>query len=1272
MASIRLNTIIVDNKILSIINGSVQISNTDISQNSNSGALTVKGGIGIYCTSDAISSINGGALTLNGGFGVKGKSFLGSDLILDSALSLFTIEGVACPRLFLDSIENKQFFLSLDGINKHLSLTSSQLLLNVTQSSHSITEGALVINGGLSLNTNINSSSVTCGGGITIGGGGSVYGDFYIGESLFVSGGGIYTSNIYSPTFLKIQTNDDIEIIGSNININYDLLNFNNNIQLSNDVLINIPVICNQNVLMKNNVIMENHLTIMKNLNVLTDLNINGNISVSKNLNIGNENTYISNYNNYITLNSNKGYIFESTSSSVSIYSGILNLNDYSFFNDNDFNLNIISAYSKSCINTFSNLDDNLICLYSYHKNNHDQDQDQDQDHDHDHDHDHDQVYDNSEFIKLGYDSSKKINILSIETTGDGEIKDFVLKNKNGNLILRTDGSLYNDCPKVSLNSTTASFVFNGGVSINCDLNSMSTTEGGSLTLNGGLSILKDIYIGGEINLNGKLNVSDKINVSFSNGVNMNLFNATQTNELSIGIYSLGTSLNDTDFECINLSKNKGFSISSLSSGIGELQSIQIYTGNTHNQLFISTNGNIGINNDSPQYSLDVNGNINGNYFFAKDISIENDLNCFSALIKNLRLTNDLDVQNNVSIQNNMFINGIVYCKNQEENSFIIDGGIKISKNMNISGNIKSESSGTFDDLFINNTKSNAITCDGGIKINCSFNSESITHGGALTVLGGTSIHGDTFIGGSCNLYNTFNLKNCNLNKNILTVNDSYNILRFSMNYNNNNLSISRHDLNSEIIEEVITIINTSGSTFFNNTTPSINNTLGSVVMMGGLSINCVNNVLNISQGGCLTVAGGASISKNMMIGGNVTILSTSQSNNIGSGALIVHGGLGVNSNVNIGGNTIINGDLIVNGNTTNISTENTSIKDNIFVLNSGPSGSHDSGFIIERYQTNNDKGKGDVVNDNPYIIDRLTNQNDIISPSNEIKLSYLTSNVDNYYKNWWIKIDSGFSANQVRQVIGYNGTTHIATLSTPWTNQNPANGDIAHLFNKPYVGMIFNERLGLFEFGSTVQDPNSSNIMFTDNIGLLFNNGLCLDTSPSTSSTFGALVLSGGGLSINCTEDAKNNTCGGSLTVAGGASINKSLHIGNDLYINNVKMTPNVSDIFSSVTFTAMNNQLDIPCIIIDKSVLSFDIFLGIVVEMVDPIDNLYCNFNIRGVNKQLSWDIVTSFIGEDTGIEFDIIIDNLTSNGILIYSTPDYGTDISNIKFKYKMITN
>lgn len=1265
MASIRLNTINVDNKILSIINGCVQISNTDISQNSNSGALTIKGGIGIYCTSDATSCMNGGALTIGGGFGVKGKSFLGSDLILDSALSLFTIEGVAYPRLFLDSIENKQFFLSLDGVNKHLSLTSSKLLLNVTQSSHSITEGAFVVNGGLSLNTNINSSSVTCGGSLTIGGGGSVCGDFYIGESLFVSGGCIYTSNIYSPTLLKIQTNDDIEIIGSNININYDFLNLNNNVQLSNDILINIPVICNQNVLMKNNVVMENHLTIMKNLNVLTDLNINGNISVSKNLNIGNENTYISNYNNYITLNSNKGYIFESTSSSVSIYSGILNLNDYSFFNDNDFNLNIISAYSKSCINTFSNLDDNLICLYSYHKNDHDHYPEHDPEHDHD--------YDNSEFIKLGYDSSKKINILSIESTGDGEIKDFVLKNKNGSLILCTDGSLYNDCPKVSSNSTTASFVFNGGVSINCNLNATSTTQGGSLTLNGGLSISKDIYVGGEINLNGKLNVSDKINVSFSNGVNMNLFNSTEytkTNELSIGIYSLGTSLNDTDFECINLSKNKGFSISSSSGGIGELQSIQIYTGNTHNQLFISTNGNIGINNDIPKHSLDVNGNINVNSIFTKDISIENDLNCFTALINDLKLTNDLVVQNNASIQNNVFINGIIHCKNQEEDSFILDGGIKITKNINILGNLKSDCRGTFDELFINNTKSNAITSNGGIKINCSFNSESITHGGALTVLGGTSIYGDTFIGGSCNLYNTFNLKNCNLNKDILTVNDSYNILRFSMNYNNNNLSISRHDLNSKKIEEVITIINTSGSTFFNNTTPSINNTLGSVVMMGGLSINCTNNVLNISQGGSLTVAGGVSISKNMMIGGNITILSTSQSNNIGSGALIINGGLGVNSNVNIGGNTIINGDLIVNGNTINISTENTSIKDNIFVLNSGPSGSHDSGFIIERYQTNNDKGKGDVVNDNPYIIDRLTNQNDTISK--EIKLSYLTSNVDNYYKNWWIKIDSGFSANQVRQIIEYNGTTHIATLSTPWTNQNPANGDIIHLFNKPYVGMIFNERLGLFEFGSTVQDPNSSNIMFTDNIGIMFNNGLCVNTSPSTSSTYGALVLSGGGLSINCTEDAKNNTCGGSLTVAGGASIDKSLYVGNDLYINNVKMTPNVSDIFSSVTFTAMNNQLDIPCIVIDNSVLSFDIFLGIVVEMVDPIDNLYCNFNIKGVNKKLSWDIVTSFVGEDTGIEFDIIIDNVTSNGILRYSTPDYGTDISDIKFKYKMITN
>ncbi|NDA64607.1 MAG: hypothetical protein EBX50_21640 [Chitinophagia bacterium] len=399
--------------------------------------------------------------------------------------------------------------------------------------------------------------------------------------------------------------------------------------------------------------------------------------------------------------------------------------------------------------------------------------------------------------------------------------------------------------------------------------------------------------------------------------------------------------------------------------------------------------------------------------------------------------------------------------------------------------------------------------------------------------------------------------------------------------------------------------------------------------------------------------------------------MSTTVSDTSGNGALIVRGGAGITGNVNVGGNVIVTGNLTVNGSTTNVDTINTTITDNIMVLNSGPSGSHDAGFIIQRYQIDNDNGSGDVVTDNPYVIDILASQSGIASPSNTIKLSYLTSVIDDYYANWWIKVETGFSSNQCRQIISYNGTTHVATLNSAWTTQNPASGDTVYLYNKPYVGIIYNELLNVFQFGSTTIDPGQNNVAFTDSIGISFNTGNCSNTTPSTNITTGGLLLAGG-LAINCTTNATSSTNGGGLTISGGAAIQKSLYIGDSLNVNHVNLTPNSYDVFSSITYNALNNQLDIPFITINKDVWSFDIFLAAKIVMTDPIDNLYCNFNIRGINKSSSWEIITTYIGDDTGIEFNISTENVTNNGLIEYSTPDYGIQISSVTFKYRIFTN
>ena len=731
MACIRLDTINVDNELLSIKDGRVLITNTDLSINTNTGAFVVKGGVGIYCTSDALSSTSGGALTVGGGLGIKGKGYFGDDIILDSSLSTLTVNGIVYPRLFLDSIVNKKFFLSLDGIHQQFVLTPSKLILDTS----------MIINNGLNINTNMNSSSVTNGGSLTVGGGGSIYGDLYIGESLFVSGGSVNTNQIYSDNTLDIYTNDNLNFTTSKINIDSDVLNINkNNVIFDDKVYFNVPVISMDNVDFRNNVLINNDLHVLRNVTIDENLFVDDNIQVENNIHLTNDHTSIYNYNDYIFFNANNGYVFESTASSLSIYSGLLHLNDYSFYNENS-DLNIISSIPSLYLNLYPNLNgeinnvSNLICLYNV-----------------------------NECFKIGYDSEKRINVFSIEVTGGSKnVSDFVLRNHNGDFVLRSDGSLFSSSVKSSLNSTTASCIFNGGISVNCNANASSVTEGGSLTLNGGLGILKDVHIGGDIYLGSNsmnsetkstssINIANDLNLCYNNeedDIRLNIFKNTELTSggglFDVSLYSLGKSRTDQHFECLNINNlNKEISFCSSCAGDGILQSIQIFTGDSHNQLFVGTNGNVGINTNIPEFSLDVSGSIRGDSLYGNNLFIDQNLECSDLFIKkDIKVSNDLFVDHNISLQNDLWVDGLIYCKNTDDNAFVVDGGVKIAKDINIGGSIISKSEGVFNKL----TSDGVLTSHGEVNIKSTLESTSY-HTGALTVGGGVGVDGSLHAGG--------------------------------------------------------------------------------------------------------------------------------------------------------------------------------------------------------------------------------------------------------------------------------------------------------------------------------------------------------------------------------------------------------------------------------------------------------------------------------------------------------------------------------------------
>lgn len=125
------------------------------------------------------------------------------------------------------------------------------------------------------------------------------------------------------------------------------------------------------------------------------------------------------------------------------------------------------------------------------------------------------------------------------------------------------------------------------------------------------------------------------------------------------------------------------------------------------------------------------------------------------------------------------------------------------------------------------NATTGALVLYGGITINNTTNSVSAQRGGALTVVGGTGIGGDVYIGGSLSC-NNINISNATFNKMVVT-----------------------------------------------NTTDASSNTTGSIVSTGGLSIKTSSNANSVTSGGALLVQGGAAFGRDVYIGGNLTVLGT-------------------------------------------------------------------------------------------------------------------------------------------------------------------------------------------------------------------------------------------------------------------------------------------------------------------------------------------------------------------------------------------------------------
>lgn len=326
-----------------------------------------------------------------------------------------------------------------------------------------------------------------------------------------------------------------------------------------------------------------------------------------------------------------------------------------------------------------------------------------------------------------------------------------------------------------------------------------------------------------------------------------------------------------------------------------------------------------------------------------------------------------------------------------------------------------------------------------------------------------------------------------------------------------------------------------------------------------------------------------------------VTITSTKESTNSGTGAFIVNGGVGVSKNLNIGGNVVVGGDLTVSGVTTTLNTETVLIEDNLLVINSGPSPLSDGGLLVKKFQSGTtgttdyagifykqsdnrflfantlaDPGKNDITITN-YLPATAFSLN-LISTENAIgvgsggALSIIQGGA-NIQKDLWLGGNLYLPNSNYIYLQNTNGNTaSIQTETIAGGALNIFSDNSIKLNSGNGTFSFWNNNVNLLNVdtvGRTILSATANAIGLGSGGNLTILGGCSIgkdiyiggksvmsNTTPSTNMTSASFVLFGGISIANQTNSTYGN--GGAVSIAGGVYIGKDLYISGNIYSNN------------------------------------------------------------------------------------------------------------------------
>ena len=847
--------------------------------------------------------------------------------------------------------------------------------------------------------------------------------------------------------------------------------------------------------------------------------------------------------------------------------------------------------------------------------------------------------------------------------------------------------TIWNTTPSTSPN--TGALVLNsGGLSINCGINAVSSTQGGALTVAGGIGVAGDLYVGGTIYYSNAAQASSEFAyltltatdgaVSFTSGALLTyggIVIQSEINATSItsggGLLIAGGAAVGQDFYVGGTIYPTNISTASLTSFNSSLTNATIsnafITTSTVSNLVVNklnatvstvgsiytTGGNVGINNTAPSYSLDING-----AFRATGTS-----GTLNAIATNT-LTDVLQIQNT-----NASGASSIRFVNNTGTGYLYTGFGNVNSTTFQNTAYTQTASGVAYKIVAGNQTSNPVifnAMDNSVSITTTTPSND-TSSGSLKLSGGLAVQGNLNVGGQLNINSPF------------TVN-------------------------------------------VNSTQTSSNSTTGALKLIGGLSINLTNtanaNASSYTAGGSITVSGGIAIAQDTYIGGILDVQSGSNNMNP-----IKLQSLQISSNYNNGAATVIqsgnasrtavsftpiqfagwndqsNPKMTINTNTIDLINNLNAINNantlgnlyttggNVGINTTSPSANLD---VISTSNSFGNVFLGQSLQNRKLVLYSLATNNHQYQGlgSNTSVLRYQTEQITSDHV--FYSAVSSTSSNELFRIKGtgnvnMNGTMNSTTISTGSlfvTNDLVSNSSINSLNVSGVTAANINFTGNLYQNGSlyiaSQWSGTTGNTLYYGSSGNVFvgigttNPSYTLDVNGNVrisssqdaiNSTVGSLVMMGG-FSVASTTDASSFTQGGSLTVAGGASIAKTLCVGNYLNMGGASS-------FFGGSFTAGNNVTtpsNVTGLLFPTATIrSFTTNIAVSIALTSGT-NLYAQYTIDGLQTASGWYIDDSFIGDNTGISFSI---NSTT-GQLLYTTSNqtnwlsttlrfYGTMIS-----------